>query len=286
MTYSIIIPVHNEQDSIIHTIQQCLTLEGLSELILVNDGSTDNTAKAMGSIVDEKLKIITNHKNCGYGYSLKKGIQQAQNEIVVITDADATYPNERIPELVSQINDYDMVVGARLGKHSRIPSIRRFPKWLLRKLANYLAESDIPDLNSGLRVMKKSIVQKYYRILPDGFSFTTTITLAMLTNNYQVSYLPIDYFGRTGRSKIRPVYDTLNFVQLIIRTIVYFKPFKIFFNLALLSVISAFMVLILGLWLRGRIYDATISVLFISSIQLLGIGLIADLIQKRTQFNE
>ena len=134
--------------------------------------------------------------------------------------------------------------------------------------------------------MKKSIVKKYYRILPDGFSFTTTITLAMLTNNYAVKYLPIEYFQRSGHSKIRPLYDTLNFLQLIVRTTVYFKPFKVFFNLAIVSLLLAFIVLIGGFWLRGKIYDATISVLFISSIQLLGIGLIADLIQKRTQFNE
>jgi len=286
MSYSIIIPVLNEQSAIVDTINDCLTLEGLAELIIVNDGSTDNTAEAINSISHNKLKVIHNKKNFGYGFSLKKGIQQAQNEIIVITDADSTYPNQRIPEMVALMTGNDMVVGARVGKKVRIPSIRRFPKWCLLLLANYLAETKIPDLNSGLRVMKKSIVKKYYRILPDGFSFTTTITLAMLTNNYEVKYLPIEYFQRSGRSKIRPLYDTLNFLQLIVRTTVYFKPFKVFFNLAIVSFLMAFSVLILGLWLRGKIYDATISVLFISSIQLLGIGLIADLIQKRTQFNE
>ena len=188
--------------------------------------------------------------------------------------------------MVALTAKYDMVVGARLGKNIGIFSIRRFPKWCLQILANYLAETHVPDLNSGLRVMKKSIVQKFYNILPNGFSFTTTITLAMLTNNFDVHYIPIEYYGRKGRSKIRPLYDSLIFLQLIIRTIVYFRPFKVFFDMALITLAMAFTVLCGGYLFTGKIYAVTTAVLFIAAIQWLSIGLIADLIQKRTHFEE
>ena len=117
-----------------------------------------------------------------------------------------------------------MVVGARLGAQAKIPLIRKPAKWFITRLASYLANFNIPDLNSGLRLMKKEIVQRFINILPAGFSFTTTITLAMLTNDYVVSYIAIDYHTRTGKSKIKPIRDTVKFIQLIVRTVMYFNP--------------------------------------------------------------
>ena len=203
---------------------------------------------------------------------------------IAITDADETYPNHRIPEFYKFINerDLDMVVGARVGKMAKIPLIRKPAKWFLNKLANYLAEYEIPDLNSGLRVMKKETVKKYLNILPEGFSFTTTITLAMLTNGYRVQFEPIEYFHRSGSSKIRPIYDTLNFIQLIIRTILLFRPLKIFLPLSLLMLLTGF-VLILYRVLVGESFGVTATVIFVGSIQILAIGMLADLIDRRME---
>ena len=138
----------------------------------------------------------------------------------------------------------------------------------------------IPDLNSGLRVMNKHVLIKFMKILPDGFSFTTTISLAMLTNDYQVKYIPIDYYERGGRSKIRPIRDTLNFFQLIIRTVIYFDPLKIFLPMSIFLFFIGFILLLYRIFI-AQVFITTIIILFIASFQILAIGMLADLIDKR-----
>lgn len=286
---SVIIPVHNEESSIRDTVLDIsMQLERISnsfEIVVVDDGSNDGTVKELKKICSQNIKIITHLENRGYGAALKTGIRNAQHEYIVITDADGTYPNERIPELIKtcQEGDYDMVVGARLGSKVKIPLIRRPAKWFITKLAGYLTGTKIPDLNSGLRVMKKGVVEKYIRIFPDGFSFTSTITLIMLTNGYSVKYVPINYFKREGKSKIKPIQDTLNFVQLIIRTVLYFNPLKFFISLSLFLVLLAFSVLF-GSWLfLGKAMDTSFGVILMTSVIIMAIGMLADLINKRIE---
>jgi glycosyltransferase involved in cell wall biosynthesis len=279
--FTIIIPAYNESLSIADTISEIRNLNETFEVIVVDDGSTDTTFEiAMKSGV----KVLRHSTNRGYGASIKTGINNAKYDKVVITDADGTYPNKKIADLVEifAIGAFDMVVGARINKHAKIPVIRKPAKWFLAKLANFLSGIEIPDLNSGLRVMKKTVVERYIRLLPDGFSFTSTITLAMLTNNYNVKYVPIDYFKRRGKSKIRPIHDTLNFIQLIIRMVLYFDPLRIFLPLSLpLIIIGFFLMLFQAIYYQNI---GTISVIIsLSGIQLLAIGMIADLIDKRTQ---
>jgi len=194
------------------------------EIIVVDDGSQDRTAELARA---EGATVLVMPENRGYGASLKTGIGHSRFETIVITDADGTYPAHYIPVLIAQLGQYDMVVGARTGQHVEIPLTRRPAKWLLRVLAGYLAGRHIPDLNSGLRVMKKDLVRRFSHLLPSGFSFTTTITLAALCSSSLVKYSPIDYKARIGKSKIRPVH-AFDFALLIIRTIVYFNPLKIF----------------------------------------------------------
>ena len=128
----------------------------------------------------------------------------------------------------------DMVVGARVGADVVYPLIRKIPKAFLRIYASWLSGREIPDLNSGLRVMRRSVVQRFLRVLPDTFSFTTTITIALHTNGYEVRYIPIGYAARVGKSKIRPIRDTLNFINLIVRTGTYFAPMRVFFPVSVL----------------------------------------------------
>ena len=284
MSVSIVIPAYNEEEGILGTINgvvEAIKPLGIEyELIVVNDGSTDKTAK----IVENKnIKIINHKENKGYGASIKTGIRCSQYENILIIDADGTYPNDRIPELarICEKDNFDMVVGARVGGNVKIPLIRKPAKWFITKLASYLTGTKIPDLNSGLRVIKKEVVEKYMNILPDGFSFTSTITLAMLTNGYSVKYVPIDYFKREGKSKIKPIQDTLNFIQLIIRTILYFNPLKVFVPLSLFLVLVAFLVL-LGSWiLTGKAMDVTFGVILMTAVMVTVIGMLADLIDKR-----
>jgi len=175
-----------------------------------------------------------------------------------------------------------MVVGARIGKSVAMPIMRRSAKWILTNLASFLAGVNIPDLNSGLRIVRKKPLEKYVRLLPSGFSFTSTITLAMLTNDYNVYYMPIDYYKRDGKSKIHPIRDTLNFIQLIIKMILYFNPLKIFLPVCMpLILLGGGLIIYQAIALRNI---TTISVIIsLAGIQLLAIGLIADLIDKRME---
>jgi glycosyltransferase involved in cell wall biosynthesis len=272
-------PAFNEEQGIGHVLEELKGLGEDFEVLVVDDGSTDGTFEAARR---SGVRVLRHRSNRGYGAALKTGIREARGEIIVITDADGTYPNERIPEIVGKMADNDMVVGARTGRSVAIPWTRRPAKWALRKLANYLAETRIPDLNSGLRAIRRDVALHFFPILPAGFSFTTTITLAMLVNDYPVEYVPIDYHARKGKSKIRPVHDTLNFVSLIVRTTVYFRPLKVFLPVAGFLVFASLLIL-LGSWLlTPKIMDASVTITFMAGVQVAALGLLADLIDKRS----
>jgi glycosyltransferase involved in cell wall biosynthesis len=280
--FSLVIPVYNEEKSIattLNNLRQILELANCKyEIIVVNDGSTDSTGDLLRSYLD--VRIIEHIKNRGYGASLKTGIRQAKYPIIAITDADGTYPNERIPELVALTYDADMVVGARIGSKVKYSKIRKIPKWFLVRFAEWITMRSIPDLNSGLRVFHKNVVEKFLNILPDSFSFTTTITVAMLTNHYRVDYVPIDYHHRVGKSKIKPFQDTLRFVQLILRTGVYFAPLRVFLPVAGLFFTGFLITLYQDVFIRRDLTERTL-ILFVAATQLGMFALLADMIDKR-----
>jgi glycosyltransferase involved in cell wall biosynthesis len=172
---SIVVPVYNEEGIVTETASSLTkvaqNLGSECEVIFVNDGSGDGTAEALSKV--SGIRVICHANNRGYGAALKTGIRAAKHRWIAITDADGTYPNQRIPELLglAQAQNCDMVVGSRTSAKVHIPLIRRPAKWLLSKLASYLAGYEIQDLNSGLRVMKKDVVMRFAKILPDGFSY-------------------------------------------------------------------------------------------------------------------
>lgn len=278
---SIIIPVYNEREGISHVIESMQSLREKHgsrwEIIVVDDGSTDGTSDVLKNIQD--VVLVQHSLNRGYGAAIKTGIKHAKYDTIIISDADGTYSANDIPKLLGQLSKCEMVVGNR--ENSNFLSARRLAKWIITRLANYLTGVKIPDLNSGLRAMKKDIVTKFLHLLPDGFSFTTTITLAMLTNDYDVEFVPIEYKMRSGKSKIRPIRDTLNFIQLVIRTVLYFDPLKVFLPISIFFFISSLAVFIFTYLFTPRVMDITAVILFISGVQMLAIGMIADLIDKR-----
>ena len=283
---SVIVPAYNEESAIgpvLARLQE--TLEGAGrpyEIWVVDDGSTDGTAAAARQATG--VHVVRHRANRGYGAALKSGLRRARYPLVAITDADGTYPNEQLPMLVAHLvaGDCDMVVGARTGASVAIPWQRRPAKWAIGRLANWIAGERIPDLNSGLRVFRREAVQGFLPILPDGFSFTTTITLGMLAHGFVVDYLPIDYHPRVGRSKIRPIRDTLNFIHLILRIGLYFAPLKIFLPAS--GVILALAVAwgVLSTVIFERLADVSTLVMVMAAIQIAGIGLLAELINRRT----
>ena len=279
---SIIIPAFNEEESIGRTIEEISNVMGKSnfnwEILVVDDGSEDRTLEIVKS---KGVKYLQQERNMGYGCSIKYGVKNAKFDLVGIIDGDGTYPPELLPVMLEKMDVNDMVVGARIGKNVKIPMIRKPAKWVVNKLANYLSGEKIPDINSGLRIMKREVMEKFINLLPDGFSLTTTITLAMLTDGHKVEFHPIDYRKRKGRSKIRPVRDTLNFFQLIIRTIMYFDPLKIFFPFSLMLLLASALVLVISYFFDRQVMDITTIILFVGAIQMLAIGMIADLIVKR-----
>ncbi|MBK8231429.1 MAG: glycosyltransferase family 2 protein [Candidatus Eisenbacteria bacterium] len=276
---SIVVPAYNEERGIGPVLEELKRLDPAWEILVVDDGSSDGTA---AEVERHGVRVIRHKTNRGYGASLKTGIRAARSPWIVITDADGTYPNERIPELVRGLVENDMVVGARVGKNVAIPLIRRPAKWALNALANYLSETKIPDLNSGLRAFRKDEVVRFFDILPSGFSFTTTITLAFHVNDRFVDYIPVDYHKREGKSKIKPIQDTLNFTALILRTILYFRPLKIFLPLAGFLALAGVGILIYSWKFTPRVMDASVSILLVSAVQMAAIGLLADLIDKRS----
>ena len=275
---SIIIPVYNEEMRIGEVLGNLLDSIKLwnfeCEVIVVDDCSNDKTPEILEKY---DVKLIRHEQNKGYGASLKTGIHFSQYDIIAITDADGTYPVDKIPELVNLIDKYDMIVGAR--KYMNLPLITRPAKWILNKYANYLVKYKIPDLNSGLRVFRKDVYSKFKRFLPNGFSFTTTITLALLSNDYLVKYVPIDYFKRAGKSKIKPIRDTINFFSLITRTSLYFNPLRVFMPVALLLLILGLVSFGYDIYMRD-ITDKTMM-LFLWGMQFGIIGLLADMISRR-----
>ena len=227
LAYSVIIPCFNEEAAIEQTVEHIIETGGGAgpfEIIVVDDGSTDGTSEILARLDARRpdVHVVSHSRNQGYGSSLKSGIRLAKSELIAITDADGTYPNERLPELVKACADHDMVVGARTAKDASHSKIRAIPKYFLRRWMSWIARQEIPDINSGMRVFRRSVAERFIGILPDGFSFTVTITLAMLTNYRPTLFVPVTYRERIGRSKIRPVRDTFQFIALILRTGTYF----------------------------------------------------------------
>lgn len=275
---SVVVPAFDEREAIAASVRELReVLERLDrpwELLVVDDGSTDGT----GDIArDEGATVVRLPRNLGYGGALKAGIARARYDVIVITDADGTYPADAIPALLEHADDFDMVVGARTGADVHIPATRRPAKWFLGRLASYLAGQRIPDLNSGLRVVHRRLVERFEHLLPSGFSFTTSITLAALCNDALVHYHPIDYRRRTGSSKIRPSH-AFDFLMLILRTVVFFNPLKVFLPVGAVLFLVGFAKFVWDLFVGN--FSETVVMGFLGAVIVWSVGLLSDQIAR------
>ena len=247
------------------------------EIIVVDDGSTDGGAEIVREWED--VQLIQHPTNRGVGAARTNGLRAARGEIVVMTDADGTYPDQDIPRLLVEMEEQgaDMIIGARKKEAGTFRLLRSPAKNFIRWLAMYLTRQSIPDLNSGLRAFRREVALRYVRYLPTTHSWVSTITLAMLSNNRTVVWTPIEYYPRVGRSKFHPVTDTYNYLAMVVRTVMYFNPLRVFLPASLL-------LLVLGL--AKTLYDNFVlrniresDVLILLSAVLVGMmGLLADLI--------
>jgi glycosyltransferase involved in cell wall biosynthesis len=286
---TIVLPCYNEQGHVADEVERICTAMDLSaypyELLAIDDASSDETLARLQEIAPKfpALRVIHFDRNGGTGTVRRIGTQQGKGEIVVWTDADMSYPNERIPDLVQVLaedQNIDQVVGARTSEQGTHKFLRVPAKWSIRKLAEILTNSTIPDLNSGLRAFRRQVALPYMRLLPPGFSCVTTITLAFLCNQHDVRYVPIEYAKRSGKSKFHFFKDAYRYILQVLRMVMYFNPLKVLMPVALFLV---------GLGIAKGIYDMVVHpflfavdtvIILLSGLIIASMALLADLIVR------
>lgn len=271
---SVVIPAYNEAGHLsdqLRALREILESSGWTyEVIVVDDGSDDGTGEAA---LASGVRVLRQSRNRGYGAALKRGIQAARYDWILIIDADGTYPVSAIPRLMERAAENEMVVGARTADGVRIPLSRRPAKWFLGWLASYLAGRRIPDLNSGLRLMRRELVERYHHLLPEGFSFTTTITLAAACNGHAVEFVAIGYAARLGTSKIR-AWHAFDFLLLILRTIVFFNPLKVFIPMGAVLALGGLAKFVYDVFIGNLSESAVLALL--GALIVWSVGLLAD----------
>jgi glycosyltransferase involved in cell wall biosynthesis len=230
-----------------------------------------------------QMRLMPFQRNGGSGTARRIGTNEAYGRIVVWTDADMTYPNERIPEFVQYLYDNpqtDQVVGARTTEQGSHKFLRVPAKWVIRKVAEVLAGTKIPDLNSGLRAFRRQVSLPYLRLLPPGFSCVTTITLSFLSNQHTVDYLPIDYAKRSGTSKFKFVRDAYRYILQVLRMVMYFNPLKVLMPLALTLLLVGSVKAVVDVVRYDFRITTNAVLLFITGLIIAAVGLLADLIVR------
>ncbi len=291
---TVILPAFNEEAAIgedLDDVRRAMDDSGYRyEIMVVDDGSSDGTADVVRR--REWVRLIEHPFNRGTGAARTTGVKAARGDVVVFTDADRTYPNDRMPQMLAMIDaGADMVIGARRVEAGTMRLLRTPAKWFLRRLAEFMTGSRIPDLNSGLRAQRRAETLRFLPVLPTTHSWVSTITISFLSSGLVVEWLPIDYYPRVGHSTFHPLRDSYNYLSLIVRTVMYFNPLKIFLplSLALLALATAKYAIVDVFWLHGQLVwpippmrSVTLALL-VTGLQILVIGLLADLIVKRTR---
>ena len=279
---TVVLPVYNEKGHLVEEIdriRRALAASGKTfEILVVDDGSDDGSGEQLRTI--DGIRLLQFRRNRGSGSARKAGTRAARGRVVVWTDADMTYPNERIPELVDELDGWDQVVGARTSEQGTAKAARVPAKWVIRTLASYLTETRIPDLNSGLRAFRADVARQYLHLLPPGFSCVTTITMAFLANGYSVKYVPIEYRERAGTSKFHWWRDTKRYLIQVIRLVLSYNPLKIFLPVGLLLGITGVAKLLYDIVDKDFRVATSTLVLLLATFQVLAIGLLADLVVR------
>lgn len=275
MKVTIIIPAYNEAKSLQKLLNELNKLDGNYEIIVVDDGSTDNTGKVAE---DSGVNVIKHPYNKGNGASIKTGIRNANGDIVVLMDADLQHSPHEIPDLLAYMTDYDMVVGARI-ENPQGNFHRNLANKFYNKFASYLTKFNILDLTSGFRAIRRDVLMKFVYLLPNGFSYPTTITLALLRSGYSIKYVPIHVNKRIGKSKISPFNDGFKFILIILKIVILFSPLRIFLPVSIVFGMTGIGYYIYTFFTRHQFSSA--SVLFlVTGVLLFMLGLISEQIAQ------
>lgn len=282
---SIIVPAYNEQEAIGGVLDEIQEVMGGAdvpyEVIVVDDASTDGTR----DVCERRpgVRVISHARNGGTGAARTSGVRAASGDYVVMIDADGTYPAESIPHMLQELTHCDMVIGARGKETGSLRWLRSLAKRAIKTLASYLTQTRIPDLNSGLRAMKRNQVLEFLSILPNTHSWVSTITMAFLSNGHDVRWIPIDYRRRVGDSSFHPIADTYNYLSLVVRAIMYFNPLRIFLPLSLGMLFVGAGKMIYDIIAYQFHFAPSTVMLVLTGVQLGAIGLLADLIVRRSR---
>lgn len=282
MTVSVLVPAFNEGKAVRQTVlgvKDALTRAGVAhEIIVIDDGSSDETATegAAGGAI-----VIRHPSNGGYGRALKTGLRQASGEIIAITDADGSYPPDALPALIEGMSVFDMVVGARQGAQYRGSRAKWLGRKALQRMVLFVTGIRVPDVNSGMRVFRKQIALDNIRQIGNGFSFTTTLTLAMLLQGYFVQYVPVPYHVRIGTSKVRFRRDVIRTMQILVMAILAYNPIKLFLLLAYLAILALIPAVIIDMVAAAGFHAGVLVMMDVALVMLLfGAGLIGDILRR------
>lgn len=282
---SVVLPIYNEKGHLraeIDRIRASLEASKYSfEIIVVDDGSNDGSEAELPQIAG--ITLLTHRQNQGSGAARRTGTTAARGRVVVWTDVDMTYPNDRIPELVDEMDGWDHIVGWRQTEEGTHKILRTPAKWLIRKLASYLSETDIKDLNSGLRAFRRDVAMQYVHELPKGFSCVTTLTMSFLGGGYSLGFMPIEYFPRAGRSKFHWLRDTRRYILQVIRMTLSYNPLKVFLPIGLGLLVLGLVKLGFDWAERDFRLAANTLLIFFASLQVITVGLLADLVVRATK---
>ena len=280
---SIIIPTYNESETIGDVIKKIKTLCPEAEIIIINDGSTDDTV----SVAKETGAIVFSHPyNIGNGAAIKSGIRIASGDVLVFMDGDGQHDPEDIGKMLEYFPEYDMVVGARL-KGNKVLRIRSFGNRILNWLASYVAKFRVLDLTSGFRAVKSEIAHNLLYLLPNTYSYPTTLTLGVLRNGRSLKYLPINIQGRKkGKSKIRPFRDGLKFFMIITKICALYSPLRIFLPVSFVIFLLGLSYYLYTYFVWDRFTNMS-ALLFTTSIVIFMMGLVSEqLTQMRFERSE
>lgn len=273
---SIIIPAYNEAQNVKIVIEGLYkVLEVTDEILVVDDGSTDGTgeiAKSAGA------KILSHPYNIGNGAAIKTGLRFAKGDVIITMDADCQHNPSDIHRLLEHIDKYDMVVGARESVSSfkfQVLSLRDVANRIYNLLASYVTGRKVEDLTSGFRAIRADVAKRYIYLLPNGFSYPTTITLSLMKSGHSVRYIPIKSAKRIGRSKIKPIRDGVKFLSIILKIATLFSPFKIFLPVSGFFFIGGF-VYYWYAYLTGTRFPNLPVFMIISGVIVFMMGLIAE----------